>query len=261
MHVDFCEAGTGQSVILLHSTVSGNRQWRRLVDILKDHHRVIAPNLIGYGSTTSWSGDTLQTLKDQAEIVRQFIPNDDTKISMVGHSFGGSVAMMAAKIFARNIDKLILIEPNPNYLLRDMGRHSDFAEVSAMRDCIKINGEKNTWDVAAAIFTTYFNRDGAWEAMDDSRKELVVNALKPNFHEWDAVMNESTSIEEWEKHLPKETTVLSCKKTINSSSGIVKLFRSNMPDWSFIEYEEGGHMAPLTQPQIVNPIIKDILSG
>ena len=226
MHVDFFEAGTGQSVILLHSTVSGNRQWRRLVDILKDHHRVIAPNLIGYGSTTKWSGDTLQTLKDQAEIVRQFIPNDDTKISIVGHSFGGSVAMMAAKIFARNIDKLILIEPNPNYLLRDMGRHSDFAEVLAMR-----------------------------------RRELVINALKPNFHEWDAVMNESTSTEEWKKHLPKETTVLSCKKTINSSSGIVKLFRSNMPDWSFIEYEEGGHMAPLTHPQIVNPIIRDILSG
>ena len=169
--------------------------------------------------------------------------------------------MMAAKIFARNIDKLILIEPNPNYLLRDMGRHSDFAEVSAMRDCIKINGEKNTWDVAAAIFTNYFNRDGAWEAMDDSRKQLVVNALKPNFHEWDAVMNESTSMEEWKKHLPKETTVLNCKNTINSSSGIVKLFRSNMPDWSFIEYEEGGHMAPLTHPQIVNPIIRDILSG
>ena len=168
MHVDFFEAGTGRTVILLHFTVSGNRHWRRLVDILKEHHRVIAPNLIGYGGTTSWSGDTLQTLKDQAEIIRQFIPNDDTKISMVGHSFGGSVAMMAAKIFARNIDKLIFIEPDPNYLLRDMGRHSDFAEVSAMRDCIKINGEKNTWDVAAAIFTNYFYRDGAWEAMDDS---------------------------------------------------------------------------------------------
>mgnify|MGYP001487224981 CR=1 FL=1 len=72
---------------------------------------------------------------------------------------------------------------------------------------------------------------------------------------------ESTSIEDWEKHLPKETTVLSCKKTINSSSGIVELLRSNMQNWSFVEYEEGGHMAPLTHPQIVNPIIRDILSG
>ena len=93
---------------------------------------------------------------------------------------------MAAKVFSRNIDKLILIEPNPNYLLRDVGYHADFAEVSAMSDCIKINSEKNTWHVAAEIFTNYFNGDGAWEAMDDSRKELVINALKPNFHEWDA---------------------------------------------------------------------------
>ena len=74
-------------------------------------------------------------------------------------------------------------------------------------------------------------------------------------------MNESTSMEEWRKHLPKETNVLSCKKTINSSSGIVKLFRSYVPDWSFIEYEEGGHMAPLTHPQIVSSKIRDSLSG
>ena len=77
----------------------------------------------------------------------------------------------------------------------------------------------------------------------------------------DAVMNESTSIQKWKKHLPKETTVLSCRKTINSSSGIVELLSSNMLDWGFIEYEEEGHMAPLTHLQIVNPIIKDILSG
>ena len=230
MNVDFFEAGTGRTVILLHSTVLGNRQWRRLVDLLKDQYCLIAPNLIGYGCTAKWSGDKLQTLKDQAEVVRQFIPNDDEKISLVGHSFGGSVAMMAAKIFSRNIDNLILIEPNPNYLLRDLGRQADFAEISAIRDCIKINAKKNTWHIAAEIFTNYFNSDGAWEAMDDSKKEIIINALKPNFHEWDAVMNESTSIEEWKKHLPKETTVLSCKKTINSSSGIVKILRSNMLD-------------------------------
>lgn len=50
MNADFCEAGKGQSFIMLHSTVSGIRQWRRLVNLLYDHHGVMAAKLLGYGS-------------------------------------------------------------------------------------------------------------------------------------------------------------------------------------------------------------------
>lgn len=260
MNVDYIEAGEGQTIILLHSTVSGNRQWRKLIDLLSDRYRVVAPNLIGYGSTDKWSDNKPQSLRDQAKLIRQFIPKDGSKFSLVGHSFGGSVAMMAAKMYFSSVDKLILIEPNPNYLLQEMGKLSDFKEVLAMRDCIKVNGAQNTWDVAAEVFTDYFNGKGTWDKMDETRKEIFVNALKPNFYEWDAVMNETVSIEEWRTSLPKVTTVLSCKKTINSSSGVIKLLRENMPSWHFIEYDEGGHMAPLTRPNVVNPIIENTLA-
>ena len=40
---DFLEAGTsGPLVVLVHSGVSGARQWRRLMDDLKDRYRVRA---------------------------------------------------------------------------------------------------------------------------------------------------------------------------------------------------------------------------
>ncbi len=41
-------------------------------------------------------------------------------------------------------------------------------------------------------------------------------------------MNETISIEEWRASLPKDTTVLSCKETIYSTSGIVKILRANI---------------------------------
>jgi hypothetical protein len=34
---DFLEAGSGPVVMLVHSSVSGARMWRRLMDDLKDH--------------------------------------------------------------------------------------------------------------------------------------------------------------------------------------------------------------------------------
>ena len=259
MDLDYIEAGKGETVILLHSTVAGNKQWRQLIEVLSQNFHVFAPNLIGYGRNKKWSSKLPQTLKDQAEIIRPLIPSDGTTFSLVGHSFGGSVAMMVGKIFHKNLRKLILIEPNPNYLLKEMGRCADFNEVAAIRDCIKFNGLNNTWDLAAAVFTNYFNGIGTWDAMDDSRRQKFIQALKPNFYEWDAVMNEKTTIEDWERCLPKDTTVLSCKNTLNSSRSIVKVLCSHMANWDFIEYREGGHMAPLTKPHIVNPIIEGIL--
>jgi pimeloyl-ACP methyl ester carboxylesterase len=52
--------------MLIHSSVSGARQWRRLMDDLKDRYRVRAVNLYGYGKTPPWPPETPQSLDDQA---------------------------------------------------------------------------------------------------------------------------------------------------------------------------------------------------
>ena len=59
--VEYVEAGTGPAVILLHSSASGLRQWRRLFEELKDSYRVIAVNLFGYGATSPWPAGKVQT--------------------------------------------------------------------------------------------------------------------------------------------------------------------------------------------------------
>ena len=60
-NIDYVEAGTGSTVILIHSSVSGNQQWRSLGEALKDRYRVLAVNLFGYGDTTPWPENAVQT--------------------------------------------------------------------------------------------------------------------------------------------------------------------------------------------------------
>ena len=67
--VDYLEHGEGKTVILLHSTAAGNKQWRKLIDTLSPKFRVVAPNLYGYGNTTAWSDTKTQTLTDQAALI------------------------------------------------------------------------------------------------------------------------------------------------------------------------------------------------
>ena len=83
-------------VVLVHSSVSGARQWRRLMDDLKERFRVRAVNLFGYGKTPAWRSETTQTLDDQARLVEAALPANAGEVYLVGHSFGGSVAMRAA---------------------------------------------------------------------------------------------------------------------------------------------------------------------
>tara|TARA_B100000902_G_scaffold138118_1_gene136333 strand:- start:186 stop:971 length:786 start_codon:yes stop_codon:yes gene_type:complete len=260
MNLDYIEKGQGETVLLLHSTAAGNKQWRKLIELLSSSYRVLAPNLYGYGTTSSWSQSHPQTLTDHVALLEKILV-DEPKINIIGHSFGGSVAMMAAKIHKPKVNKLILIEPNPFYLLSNDEESEGYKEAVALCDVIKRNGNKGTWNLAAEYFADYWNGSGSWEGMDSERQDKFISAIKPNYHEWDCVMNETISIEEWKHGLPTNTTVLMSEYTVQSIKGINSLFQSKIPDWSYVNYSDGGHMAPLTHANIINPLIEKVLKS
>ena len=242
--LDYLEQGSGDAVFLLHSTAAGSKQWRKLIDELSPHFKVIAPNLIGYGSTPHWTKQRLQTLNDQVALLDVVFQRYE-ELSIIGHSFGGSVAMMAAKNYPEKVKDLILIEPNPFYLLRQNSYWGAFDEAVALRDTIKTAGNTGSWEIAAAYFADYWNGAGSWQGMDQQRQKKFIAALKPNFHEWDCVMHEYTILDEWKMLLPSDTTILSSDKTVNSISSLVELFKTSMSSWSFQTYTGAGHWLPL----------------
>jgi pimeloyl-ACP methyl ester carboxylesterase len=257
-NVDFLEAGTGTSVILVHSSVSGARQWRRLMDDLKSDFHVRAVNLFGYGKTPAWPNETPQTLDDQARLVEAAIPEGADKICLVGHSFGGAVAMRTAARLGSRVSKLVLLEANPFHLLKQAGRTDAFAEAAALRNVIKSYGAEGQWTKAAEHFADYWNGPGAWSAMSADRRATFAEAIKPNFFEWDAVMDQ-TPIEEWARTLPAQTMVVSDPNTVRPARELTELFHNACPWWTFKEVPAGGHMAPLTRPDLVNPIVSAFL--
>ena len=96
--------------------------------------------------------------------------------------------------------------------------------------------------------------------MPDDRKAKFASALVPNFYEWDAVMNEVVSFAEWQRDLPSDTTVVSARDTVRSIREIVELMAKRVPEWRFKQIESGGHMAAMTKPDVVNPIVLSALT-
>ncbi|MEO8144548.1 MAG: alpha/beta hydrolase [Betaproteobacteria bacterium] len=252
--VDYTDDGAGEAVVLVHSSISGNRQWRALIDTLKDRYRVLAINLYGYGETTRWPGDRPQTLAAQAELALAVCEDIAGPVHLVGHSFGGSVALKAAAALGPRAGRVVLFEPNPFYLLKQHGRTDAHEESLVMRNCIKRFGATGEWARAAEVFAEYWVGDGAWAAMPEKRRTAFTASLMPNFHEWDSMDHEDTDIDTW-KRLAAGVLVMRAARTRRSVGEIFDLFREQCPHWSFKEVHEGGHMAPLTHPEAVNPVI------
>ncbi|MEM7045845.1 MAG: alpha/beta hydrolase [Pseudomonadota bacterium] len=259
--VDFVEVGSGKKVVLIHSSVSGARQWRRLMGDLECQFHTIAVNLLGYGQTPAWSAEQRQSLDDQAALIEAVLPDDRSQVCLLGHSFGGCVAMKAAARLGDRVDKLILIEPNPFYLLNLHGCAEAYAEIIDLRDWVKRHGARGDWLQAAERFADYWSGSGTWSSMPDERKAAFIHALKPNFHEWYAVIDERTTLDEWAHLLPRQTLVSSAEDTVRPIHEIVGLMQRDCPAWQFVQIPEGGHMAPLARPDLVNPIIVSFLSG
>jgi pimeloyl-ACP methyl ester carboxylesterase len=257
--VDFLEAGTGPVVMLVHSSVSGARQWRRLMDDLKADFHVRAVNLFGYGKTPPWSSEAPQSLEDQARLVETALPANADSFCLVGHSFGGSVAMKLAAGQSGRVTRLVLLETNPFYLLKQSGRADAFAEAMELRDCVKKFGALGEWVMAAEQFADYWGGAGSWQNMPVERRNAFAEGLKPNYFEWDAVMDETTPVEEWGRLLPRSTLLVSDPNTVLPIREITAILRLSCPMWTYKEIAGGGHMAPLTRPDVINPLVRSFL--
>jgi pimeloyl-ACP methyl ester carboxylesterase len=260
LEIDHTDDGSGPPIVLIHSSVSANRQWRSLTEALKDRYRVLALNLFGYGDTTAWPAATLQSLYAQAQLVLALREELDGPVHLVGHSFGGSVALKVAELLGTGVDRMVLLEPNPFHLLQQAGRADAYLEARGLRDHVKCYGALGDWARVAERFADYWLGDGTWAAMPDKRRTAFAESLPPNFHEWDAVMGEHATIDVWGQS-PAKTLVVSDVATRRPIREIVDLFAAACPHWSYRTIAEGGHMAPLTRPDLINPIVCEFLDG
>ncbi len=218
IEVDCLEAGSsGPVVMLVHSSVSGARQWRRLMGDLRDQFRVRAVNLYGYGKTFRHGRPKIfsrLTIKKQVSSKPRCLPATEEASYLVGHSFGGSVAMKTAARLAGRVARLVLLETNPFYLLAQSGRVDAFAEAMELRNYIKKFGALGEWATAAEKFADYWNGAGTWQKMSFDRRIAFSEALKPNFFEWDAVLSETTPVEQWATLLPGATLLICDPRTV-----------------------------------------------
>ncbi len=112
LHVE--EHGKGAPVLLIHGFGASTYTWRHVAPELAKTHRVIAVDLKGFGQSDK-PFDSRYSVFDQAELLAQLIVDKDLRnLTLVGHSFGGGIALLLAleanERLEGRITKLVLLD-------------------------------------------------------------------------------------------------------------------------------------------------------
>ena len=102
------EVGTAPVLLLLHGLACDHTTWTPVLRDLAKHYTVIAPDLLGHGASAKPRAD--YSVGGYANGMRDLLTvlNID-KVTVVGHSLGGGVAMQFAYQFPERTERLILV--------------------------------------------------------------------------------------------------------------------------------------------------------
>jgi pimeloyl-ACP methyl ester carboxylesterase len=106
--VGYRRAGAGEPILLIHGLAGSSRTWDDVIPQLVEHYDVIAPDLLGHGESAKPLGD--YSLGAFASGVRDLLSVlDIPSVTVVGHSFGGGIAMQLAYQHPHLVDRLVLV--------------------------------------------------------------------------------------------------------------------------------------------------------
>src|SRR3954465_12608853 len=106
--VSYRVAGSGPPLLLLHGIANSSDTWARVAPLLSDRFTVIAPDLLGHGESAAPRGDySLGAHASGARDIATALGHD--RVTVVGHSLGGGIAMQFAYQFPERTERLVLV--------------------------------------------------------------------------------------------------------------------------------------------------------
>jgi pimeloyl-ACP methyl ester carboxylesterase len=257
----FRESGRGTAVVCLHASASSSAQWRPLMDRLGCRYRTVAADLYGSGKSPTWPAGRPLTLADEVALIEPVLTAAGERYYLVGHSYGGAVALAAACARPERIESLILFEPVLfSLLVAEDPDQAAAREITAVRDDTVAALERGDPHESAQRFVDYWMEAGAWAAMPAPRRDGIAGLMSTVKAEWDAVFQEPTPLSAF-ADLGVPVLYLTGSESPASVRGVARLLTKVLPRVTVIEVDGVGHMAPVTHPDRINALIERHLDG
>ncbi len=255
----FREAGTGPGIVCVHSNASTSGQWRGLLDLLAPTFHALAPDSYGSGKSPEWPSDRAISLHDEVAFLEPVFAKAGSPLTLVGHSYGAAVALIAALENPGRVRAMALYEPTLFSLLDTEAPPPN--EADGIRGAVaaaSIALDEGNRDAAAGCFIDYWMGAGAWAQTPAQRKPPIAESVV-NVRRWaHALTTEPTPLAAF-RGLDVPVLCMVGKRTTASARGVARLLLSALPRVELLEFDGLGHMGPITHPDTVNHAIAQFL--
>lgn len=240
-----------EPVVLLRCSGSSGAQWKALAAALGPRYRAIAPELSGYGSLAAEAGP-----------VRSVIGRLQEPVHLVGHSYGGAVALHVARTRPELVRTLTLVEPSAFHLLRN----GDATDVAALREITAVAADARAalavgdYSGGFGRFVDYWSGPGSWADMPAEKRVLFAPQLAKVVLDFHALLSEPAELEDvCDLALPTLLVQGGC--TTLPARCVCARLRMALPQASFRVVRGAAHMLPITHRDAVNALIAEHLGA
>lgn len=168
-----------RQALMVHCSLAHNGAWRGVQKALEDLFDMLAFDLPGHGRSAEWHaplGDH-QDYQDSCVYVAEALLRKYTSgpVDLMGHSFGGTIALRLAQRAPDKVRSLTLFEPvlfaaaknHPSYAENHAYMHGPFADAMRAGDRME----------AARLFNVMWGRDADWHALPMALREDMASRI------------------------------------------------------------------------------------
>lgn len=244
--------------LFIHSTATGPFMWTQLMTDLPEGVKAIAPTNRGYAMQDLLPRGTSFSVAEEVQHMKAQIPVGTTGVHLIGHSYGGFVALTLALDADVPVRSLCLYEPVLFGSLKaeEQTLPPDIAqEVAHLYGApnFLLNEEGGGDEVWIERFVDYWNQPGMWASMPEKAKTLTRLVGWKMFQEVRMVSTEPKPFEHYRLDMPM--TLVQGEKTTPPAKEMVRRLAQVNPH-AHVEVLSGqGHMALVAAPHKAKPVL------
>ncbi|MEM8975089.1 MAG: alpha/beta hydrolase [Pseudomonadota bacterium] len=241
---------SANSIVAIHGTASVGSQWQSLSEAMAPEYTVLRPDLPGYGLAFANGIRANSTMAAEASHVARLISlHSDGPIHVVGHSFGGAVALKLAMTQPDMIASLTLIEPAVFHILRAQGSQDDRNAYREIQDLWRTLGSDGMQS-----FVDYWNGVGTWQQLKPTLQVRLSDQVESAGRNFQAALAENWSVEACTQ-ITCPTLVIRGRASRRPALRASVLIADAIPGARVEEIAGAGHMAPITHADVTNQMI------
>ncbi|MDP3689683.1 alpha/beta fold hydrolase [Bradyrhizobium sp.] len=181
--IDYDEAGTGPTVVLVPGSCSTGAAWRPVMAQWKDRFRVVTTSLLGYGGTQERRSVADTDIAHEAEALEAVIRCAGCPVHLVGHSFGGLSAVAVALRGRVPLQSLTIAEAPAPEILRHVGEYRHYLAFRTMSDAY--TGAYQAGDNAAIEkMIDFYGGAGTFAAWPQRVRDYASQTTPVNLLDW-----------------------------------------------------------------------------